>query len=43
MILGNILKLFLAIIFGVQMFREFEVLGKLEKGMANHFTIHYAK
>ena len=28
-ILGNILKLFLAIIFGVQIFRVFEVLGKL--------------
>ena len=27
--LGNILKLFLAIIFGVQIFRVFEVLGKL--------------
>ena len=28
-ILGNILKLFLAIIFGVRIFRVFEVLGKL--------------
>ena len=28
-ILGNILKLYLAIIFGVQIFRVFEVLGKL--------------
>ena len=28
-ILGNILKLFLAIIFGVSIFRVFEVLGKL--------------
>ena len=28
-ILGNILKLFLAIIFGVQIFRVLEVLGKL--------------
>ena len=29
MILGNILKLYLAIIFGVRIFRVFEVLGKL--------------
>ena len=28
-ILGNILKLYLAIIFGVRIFRVFEVLGKL--------------
>ena len=28
-ILGNILKLLLAIIFGVRIFRVFEVLGKL--------------
>ena len=28
-ILGNILKLFLAIIFGVRIFRVIEVLGKL--------------
>ena len=29
-ILGNILKLILAIIFGVRVFRVFEVLGKLQ-------------
>ena len=28
-ILGNILKIYLAIIFGVRIFRVFEVLGKL--------------
>ena len=28
-ILGNILKLYLAIIFGVRIFRVFELLGKL--------------
>ena len=38
-ILGNILKLFLAIIFGVRIFRVFEVLGKLPYLMYKHDTL----
>ena len=40
-ILGNILKLILAIIFDVQIFRVFKVLGKLPYKAASHPFICY--
>ena len=38
-ILGNILKLYLAIIFGVRIFRVFEVLGKLQGPLYMYFRL----